>query len=504
MRKLLSVIFVILLSTTMSAQSSGGHIVRPIQKTIQEKAIVVDGMKYKIKGNRATLIKGKDSPIISIPQYINCNGSKILVTSIGPDAFQSYKNITTVTIPNSVTSIGDCAFCFCESLTSITIPNSVKTIGDYAFQTCKSLTSITIPNSVQHIGYGFSDCVSLKYLKVEAGNKKYDSRNNCNAIIETATNTLKLGSLNTEIPNTVKIIGSYSFHHCKDLTAINIPNSITTIGDGAFNGCSKLTSITIPKSVKIIGTAAFMDCTGLKKVIIKDLTAWCSIKFGRYDSNPMYYARHLYGEDDNEIIDFVIPNGVTKIGDHVFCNYNGLNSLVISKSVKEIGGDNFYGCRENLNYIKVETGNPNYNSRNNCNAIIETATNKLILGCKNSTIPTGLVTIGAGSFSGCRKLSAITIPNSVSAIENGAFSSCSSLTSIAIPSSVKTIGQMAFSWCTALTSINIPNSVKYIGYLAFENCGFNQVRIPKETKLHSFDGEQKQRVFNDNVKIIRY
>ena len=113
------------------------------------------------------------------------------VTSIGSSAFSACSSLTSITIPNSVTSIGWGAFMGCSSLTSITIPNSVTSIGWGAFSGCSSLTSVTIPNSVTSIGNSaFSGCSSLTSIVVESGNTTYDSRDNCNAIIETATNTL--------------------------------------------------------------------------------------------------------------------------------------------------------------------------------------------------------------------------------------------------------------------------------------------------------------------------
>ena len=167
-----------------------------------------------------------------------------------------------------MTSIGKSAFDY-SGLTSITIPNSVTSIGEFAFSNCTSLTSIT----------------------VEKGNSKYDSRDNCNAIIETNTNKLIAGCKNTTISNSVTSIGNYAFYGCSGLTSITIPNSVTSIGESAFKSCSSLTSITIPNSVTSIGERAFSYCSGLTSITFNGSTP---PEFGEYvfkyvkNSIPVY------------------------------------------------------------------------------------------------------------------------------------------------------------------------------------------------------------------------
>ena len=230
---------------------------------------------------------------VVIPSTVTYNYVKYSVTSIGYYAFYGCSGLTSVTIPNSVTSIGHTAFYGCSGLTSVTIPNSVTSIGDVAFSGCKSLTSVTIPNSVTSIGhatfYGcsgltsvtigngvtsidtealFRGCISLNSIIVESGNTVYDSRNNCNAIIETASNTLIVGCQSTIIPNSVTSIRWWAFEDCSSLTSVTIPNSVTSIGYGAFSDCTGLTSVTIGNSVTSIEESTFEDCSNLKNVII--------------------------------------------------------------------------------------------------------------------------------------------------------------------------------------------------------------------------------------------
>ncbi len=169
----------------------------------------------------------------------------------------------------NVTSIGNEAFMNSTDLTFVTIPSSVTSIGNNAFQSCSGLASVTIPNSVISIGNAaFNICPSLGSISVENGNTKYDSRENCNAIIETASNTLIAGCKNTVIPNSVTAIGDQAFLDCPGLTSVTIPNSVTSIGTQAFYQCTGLTSVTIPNNVTSIGWYAFCYCSSLTSIKI--------------------------------------------------------------------------------------------------------------------------------------------------------------------------------------------------------------------------------------------
>jgi len=187
-----------------------------------------------------------------------------------PDyVFAGCEKLKTVILPNSMTSIERSAFEACSALEDIVIPSSVTSIGDSAFEGCIGLTSVNIPSSVTSIkDRAFAGCSGLTSLSVSGDNAKYDSRDNCNAIIETSSNTLVVGCKNTTIPNTVTIIGNSAFSDCNGLISISIPNSITSIGQSAFSNCSDLTAMTIPNSVTSISNSAFFGCVGLTSVTI--------------------------------------------------------------------------------------------------------------------------------------------------------------------------------------------------------------------------------------------
>jgi len=352
--------------------------------SVTVSAFEVNGIYYKVTSGTEFTVEvtdrlGKYSGEIVVPSTVVYDEKTYSVTSIGEYAFYGCDGLTSITIPNSVTSIGFCAFAECSSLRSITIPNSVTSIG---------------PTFISNTDIIFTGCTSLASIVVEPGNTVYDSRENCNAIIETATNTLVNGCKNTAIPNSVTTIAMNAFSGCAGLTNIEIPNSVTNIREYAFYFCDGLTSVTIPNSVTNIGEYAFYGCAGLTNIV-------------------------------------------------------------------------------------VEGGNSVYDSRENCNAIIETATNTLIQGCKNTIIPNSITCIGKAAFGAQTSLTNINIPNSVTHIGWAAFTYCTALTNIKIPNSVTSIEGYAFNACDSLTSITIPNSVTSIEESVFQNCdGLTSVTIP--------------------------
>ena len=241
----------------------------------------------------------------------------------------------------------------------------------------------------------------------------YDSREDCNAIIETKTNTLIAGCMNSVIPNSVTSIGSDAFFGCEGLTSIEIPNSVTNIGLEAFSDCTGLTSIEIPNSVTNIGDAAFSGCTGLTSI--------------------------------------EIPNSVTDIGDEAFADCTGLTSIEIPNSVTNIEFKAFYGCT-GLTSIEI----PNSVTSIRCFAFF---------GCTGLTsieIPNSVTNIEIQAFSGCTGLTSIEIPNSVTNIEWQAFRGCTGLTSIEIPNSVTSIKSNAFENCK-FKKLCIPDKTKIDG-----------------------------------------
>lgn len=444
-----------------------------------------------------------DTPVSKVIEYDGTNAEEVYackepfsliikdgVKEIPKWEFSNNYNLYNVTIPTSVESIGEYAFDGCTKITSIVIPTGVIEIGRLAFCNCSKLSSISISESVASIGDNiFWNCDNLKSIVVDADNKIYDSRENSNAIIEKSDNKLIEGCQNTVIPSSVTSIAGDALSGCGKLKEIIIPKGVTSIGAGAFTECRNLTAIIvdkenlfydsredcnaiieksnnklivgckntkIPTGVEIIESSAFKECYGLKNIIIP-----FGVKSIGY--NAFAYCSNLES--------VTIPESVECIEDCAFQNCYALKELKIPASVTKIGDAVFRGDGSLIS-ISVDKNNKFYDSRENCNAIIEKSNNKLIIGCKNTSIPMGITSIGDYSFESCRELEKISIPTSVTDIGKYAFGYCDSLKSIIIPVQIVSVAWDAFEHCDNLNNItwngNTYNSFEEF-YAAFSN-----------------------------------
>lgn len=413
---------------------------------------------------------------------------------------------------------------YCESNStfpkSLTIEDGVTGISRYAFQYCQEVSDLYIPKSLTNISQGAFARSNFQSIIVAEDNPVYDSRENCNAIIHTATNTLHIGSTSTVIPSSVTAIGSQSFMACGNLVSLDIPQTVTSMGDNVFPDCCNLSSIVIPEGVTKIGSMMFYNCTALKSA--------------------------------------TIPEGVTSIAESAFAFCSSLTSITIPKSVTNLGNSIFEGCIKLSEIWMLPTTPPSFSKSTvfvpsntkiivpaasydaYCNApywsgmksqIVANPSERVItieaqdaqsalqeaLGESDLLSITGLTISGtinsydfefmrtkmtklahldlsqasvvynehchyetfntydnqfpAYAFYNCSNLVSISLPEAVDRISHSAFMGCSNLTSIIIPDNLQYIEGFAFNGCSNLSAIDIPNDVSVIYESAFEGCG---------------------------------
>lgn len=344
------------------------------------------------------------------------------VTTIGAQAFENFRTVTSVTISDSVTTIEHNSFNRCYNLKNITIPSGVTSIGEYSFEKCSGITGVTVEASVPpRLWYkAFIDtndcpiyvpCESVNAYKSASGWSTYADRITClslaNVLVKLRLNDgndveFKSGksSLNT----------SFCRAYTDTLVSAEITSACTSIGDYVFQDCSNISSVTISDSVTSIGENSFGICSNLKNV--------------------------------------TIGSGVTSIGKNAFYDCDSFTNIVIPNSVTSIGSEAFRYCDS----------------------------------LKSVFIGSGVTSIGEYAFADCPTISGITIPNGVTNINDNTFKNCSGLTSVEIGSGVTSIGQWAFSSCVSLETITIyATTPPTLGLYAFNNTNLNYIYVPAES-----------------------
>ena len=273
---------------------------------------------------------------------------------------------------------------------------------------------------------------------------------------------------------TVTTIGLNAFSVCRGLKSVIMPNTITNISSNAFLKCSGLTTVTIPYSVVTIGSDAFADCFNIDSIAVDvrnryyESRGGCNAIIRKSDNTlvlgckrtviPAHVKTIGYGAFHGalNVRTITIPNNVEVIDNFAFDGCSILESIYIPASIKKIGLKAFGRCSR-LGTITVDAANAVYDSRNNCNAIIEKATGTLIVGCKNTIIPDGITAIGERAFEGHSHLSAIDIPASVQAIGHDGFYDCFDLKEITLHNATPVkIDNFTFSGVPTSAVVHVP------------------------------------------------
>ena len=326
-----------------------------------------------------------------------------------------------------------------------------------AFYGCSKLTSVDLSNVDVVEDAAFEYCTSLKDLKIASCCKFYCHRG---------------------YPLPYDREYGYHFRGCTSLKNIVLEEGVEVLPDifgplhsqnrQSYTGVYKtleIESLTIPASLRSIDSYL-----RFKKACYKNESTWYASSFGNI-TNEVYIDGELWQAPAGDV---VIPEGVTKIGNGKFSE--GVTSVKIPASVTNLPTVVFQYC-DSLSSIVVDSANERYDSRNNCNAVIETATNTLVAGCKNSVIPADVTSIGVEAFWSCMGLTSIEIPDGVTSIQRGAFGHCQGLTSVVIPASVTSIETEAFTDCGAITDVYVSSATP----VAIDNNTFGLVISPTST-----------------------
>lgn len=280
-------------------------------------------------------------------------------------------------------------------------------------------------------------------------------------------------------------LGSNCLQFKNDLYSIVIPEGVEKLGFKAFYACQKLTDIDLPLSLKEIGDVSgltFEACTDLEKghFAIKDLKWWCSMVIKGIYSNPIYYAKHIYDTNNQEITDLVIPEDITSIGDYAFCRCEGLKSVTFHDKMTYLGANSFYSCT-GLTNVEIP-------------ASIKTINEGAFMRCSNLasvTIPEGIETIGFDAFTHSG-LKTLTLPSTIRDMMQS-FVSCEQLETLTLTDGITELDG-SFYYCHALKEVRIPGSIKKLSFQDFMSCNSLETVVFDE-------GVEEIAGFTDNPKL---
>ena len=383
----------------------------------------------------------------------------------------------------------------------------VTSIGEGAFSLCHKMESLVIPSSVVDIALPIFSTYSLypdrmlSSIVVAPDNPKYDSRNGCNALIETATNILLLGSSKTVVPNTVTVIAKHAFWGLEGLKKFSLPNSVKEICDSAFVGTKNLTTFMFPDSLSLIGDYAFLY-SGLTNIKLPNSLRHIGEAAFFDCGNHISFSPGLLilpdsmdyiGEGafaNSTVSTAVFPRKLESISRMAFSSCKYLTTVIIPETVVNIG-DSAFRCCDRLSEVKILGSSlksigkctfkdcPSLTSINIPNSVIEIC-DSAFLRCKSLSginVPPTLSFLGS-AFKDCRnlKLRKVNLSPYLTEIRDETFYHCS-IDSIIIPNSVKRIGKSAFAY-SKLSTVKLPEGLETIEDSTFLSCKFNRIIPP--------------------------
>ncbi len=424
--------------------------------------------------------------------------------------FSDCTKLKTIVLPNSITSIGHGAFYCCNSLESINLPDGLEEIGLATFYGCSSLPELVVPASVKSIMHrAFHDCGQLQSVNIPEGV----------TAINTSTFQGCHNLASVVIPSTVKSIGSSAFEDCYALQSLELPQSVKTIGKHAFWRCTKLASIKMFDNVTDIGEEACGYCSALVyiDVTIADMANFINMKgkenmVRTYDT---FLGIRLFDQSGQEIVDAVVPNGVstlkkcafdccvnltsitlpkslTRIEDRALRCCSSIRTITIPSGVAYISENEVFDWCDSLEAINVDSENASYAS---FEGILLNKDMTKLIRCPQQkegavVVPNTVKVIGKEAFHSCKKLTSISLPETLTSIGSTAFYSCSSVTSIRMPQTLENhrIEGWTFANCHRLASIDVPEGITSIGYGAFGACAaLRSIIIPRSVTWMDYD-----------------
>ena len=397
------------------------------------------------------------------------------IETFGRVIFSECEGLEKATVGEGINKLPESMFSGCIGLTSVSLPLSLQTIGQSAFSSCKSLESIVLPKGLQTIEYAAFEDSGLKTIPFPASLTTIERNAFANSALTEVTIPGTVTTLGDDVffscenlvkatlDEGVKVVAEGMFYNCEALTTVNLPSTLTTIESGAFHNTISLVEVTVPEGVTTIGDGAFIF-SGLKKITL-----------------PSTLTSMTNAFKGSALEEVVIAEGVTDIS-YWFQDCASLKSIYIPASVTKIV-NTFNGCSA-LETIVVAPDNATYDSRDNCNAIIEKATNTLVRASKNTKIPATVTAIGDGAYYGMTGLGNLDLPQQVTKIGRDAFRA-SDLSGITLPAALESVGTEAFRE-TQLTEVVLPDNLVYLSQGMFAECknlehvtfGKNTIGIP--------------------------